>query len=616
MEVQEYLDKMNEIQALLLEYIDEEDNSQEKIKIIIKLFKDQKILDNKHQLTSVLYLLRSIIDYHYRTTNFFEKIFKIIQYLKEGIKKYYLNSEIYNIFNNKRIILFLLQEKILMFDLSVFQDISIGSRILDTGLYLFPEIKQFLDEETIEITNIPQNITKCRDIEYYDNIILQYIQKDLIDEFISYVNKFNIEIDQKIPKTTIFETNVFLIENENQKPIEYAAFYGSVKIFKYLVGQKCTMDPKLWLYAIHGRNAEIIHILEEYQIKPSNLKECLSFSIKCHHDELTNYILSNYVEKEENTSFILKKSLKYYNFTFIQPELINSNSFFILCKRNYYILASQVLKNDKEIDINLRKLSEKTNQWNNVILKNENTALFDAVRLRNFDIIHLLLENNDINANKKSLEKYIFNNECEITPLCQAIKRYDSEMVKFLLDHKNVDVNMKSKFNNGMLTPLFMAIGNGSIEIIKLLLNRVDIEVNLKSIKYDLYTDEESDWKMQVFMEIPPLIEAVKKNNIEIVKLLLDHKDIDVNAIVRNEIMEQDEHYFTERSALYEAVYYDTVEIIRLLINQEKIDVNYKAKTIQDNQITEECSILERAIQINNPEVIKLLQETIKNLTK
>lgn len=84
---------------------------------------------------------------------------------------------------------------------------------------------------------------------------------------------------------------------------------------------------------------------------------------------------------------------------------------------------------------------------------------------------------------------------------------------------------------------------------------------------------------------------------IEIVKLLLDHKDIDVNAIVRNEINEQDEKYFTERSALYEAVCFDKVEIIRLLLNQENIDVNYKAKTICDNQITEECSILERAIR-------------------
>lgn len=52
MEVQEYLDKMNEIQTLLLEYIDEEDN--------------------------------------------------IIHFLKEGKTKYYLNSEIYNFFLIKK----------------------------------------------------------------------------------------------------------------------------------------------------------------------------------------------------------------------------------------------------------------------------------------------------------------------------------------------------------------------------------------------------------------------------------------------------------------------------------------------------------------------------------
>ena len=125
--------------------------------------------------------------------------------------------------------------------------------------------------------------------------------------------------------------------------------------------QKCHLSQKIWLAAIHGRNPEIIHILEEKEIKPedSSYLECLSLAIKCHHNELVNYLLDNYVKNEDISSFIMEKSLKSHNFALIQPEMINSNSFYELCKRNYYILAKLVLENDKNIDINSRTLKNK-----------------------------------------------------------------------------------------------------------------------------------------------------------------------------------------------------------------------------------------------------------------
>lgn len=56
--------------------------------------------------------------------------------------------------------------------------------------------------------------------------------------------------------------------------------------------------------------------------------------------------------------------------------------------------------------------------------------------------------------------------------------------------------------------------------------------------------------------------EAADRNSIEIDKLLFEHKDFDVNSITRNEIDEQDEKYFTERSALYESVHFGNLEIV------------------------------------------------------
>ena len=59
------------------------------------------------------------------------------------------------------------------------------------------------------------------------------IRKDLIKEFLVFVNKKELNLDSKL-KSSIYETNSFLIKNESITLIEYTAFYGSIQIFQYL----------------------------------------------------------------------------------------------------------------------------------------------------------------------------------------------------------------------------------------------------------------------------------------------------------------------------------------------------------------------------------------------
>ena len=66
-EIQEYLDKMKEIQDLFFDYMDEDANDQEKF---------NKLINDKQQLKSLIILLASIADHHYCTFYFFEKTFK------------------------------------------------------------------------------------------------------------------------------------------------------------------------------------------------------------------------------------------------------------------------------------------------------------------------------------------------------------------------------------------------------------------------------------------------------------------------------------------------------------------------------------------------------------
>ena len=80
-------------------------------------------------------------------------------------------------------------------------------------------------------------------------------------------------------------------------------FYGSIQIFQYLRLSNVDLLPSLWLFIIHGKNPELIHILEENKIEPelNNYQICLVESIKCHHNEFAYYFLNNYLNGEDQS---------------------------------------------------------------------------------------------------------------------------------------------------------------------------------------------------------------------------------------------------------------------------------------------------------------------------
>lgn len=122
------------------------------------------------------------------------------------------------------------------------------------------------------------------------------------------------------------------------------------------------MTPSIWLYAIHGRNPELIHLLEEKKIYTSCFKitKDLTISdyyieaIKCHHNELADYIQNNLIQYEQiNEDDVRFNSLKHYNYSFFPEDLNNDTSFFYLCQFGYPQLVRIILKTGN-ININAR----------------------------------------------------------------------------------------------------------------------------------------------------------------------------------------------------------------------------------------------------------------------
>ena len=108
-----------------------------------------------------------------------------------------------------------------------------------------------------------------------------------------------------------------------------------------------------------------VHLLEDYDVEPTikihrNFKyvEEKSYigifneSIKCHHNDIANYIINKYLQKEDENSYdTFVHSLKYYNFSFMLNEHINESSFGHLCHYDYYSLVKFLYMN-KDVNIN------------------------------------------------------------------------------------------------------------------------------------------------------------------------------------------------------------------------------------------------------------------------
>lgn len=122
--LQDYVDKKKNIQKYFIGYIDDEENDDKNLDDFIAIFNQSSIKEDKNELYLFLQLILAVSNNHYRLPNFFTKLFKIILYIKEDIIKYFTNEEIFKIFkSNKRVISFLIEEKIITINESILSSI-------------------------------------------------------------------------------------------------------------------------------------------------------------------------------------------------------------------------------------------------------------------------------------------------------------------------------------------------------------------------------------------------------------------------------------------------------------------------------------------------------------
>ena len=425
-----FLEKWKNIDEYLKSFLYEDDNTEEHFTNFMQLISNYQILENLTDLKILLFMIRSISNNFYRKLHFFSKIEKIIFFLKKKIQQYYSNIEIFLIFkSNKRILLFLFDQKIVILDYQMinffFQEKFIKSNHI---LYFFPEIKNFIinnfnfEDKEFNLNDMSyQMFLQHRNIGENENTVCQLIRKDSINEFIAFVNKEHISLSSQIP-LSIFETNSFLLKN-NPNLIEYSAFFGSFQIFIYLVKNGAEITPNIWKYSIHGRNCKIIDFLEKNNIIPINgsYLNCVFESIICHNHHIAQYIFNKYLKNsisdiDDFNDIFKKQCLKYFNFESLrsdftisldslfayinvdhQMQLFNTNN--IVEMTNEKLLLFDLMKSLYSTVISLQNINQRQNE----IIDNLNDKI-DILQIQNEELKN---KNKYLNLRKANLEKKI-----------------------------------------------------------------------------------------------------------------------------------------------------------------------------------------------------------------
>lgn len=365
MSISEYVTQQKAIQKSLLDYIEHEGNDKSYYDNLIKLLDNPSIRKAKSELSTTLRLIADVSNNYHRTPDFFHKIFQIILFFKDDIKQTFTNLQILKIFRkNKQVILFLIKEQILIPDKSVVEKISYENyKKKFFPCFFYPELKNFMDDKLLrevepKINDINKNgpnaFEQFREIGENNEQICDLIRKDSLDEFTSHVKANNVSLSKTI-EPSVFETNSFLL-HRIPTLIEYSAFYGSLKIFNYLLQNNVQLTGSVWLYAIHSKNMELIHLLEEKNVQPQDptFNECLVKAIKCHHNDIADYIKSHFIKDQSLNTRVNSQIIGSRNYHYFPEDLSKSNEFYDLCKYNYTTIVDMLLTNVANIDVNVR----------------------------------------------------------------------------------------------------------------------------------------------------------------------------------------------------------------------------------------------------------------------
>lgn len=302
-----------------------------------------------------------------------------------------------------------------------------------------------------------------------DNEIIKVINDDDIDSLQRIVNS-NLSSDYFQLKMRLHsEKDRF---NYEMYLTDIAAYFGSLKCFKYLICNQAAVGNDLPIFAILGQNYEIVHVCDQkYNSSFNNL--CVEAAFMCHNVELFQWLTEN--KNFFNASYYSKlfiqciKTSNYGIFNYIyeycndlNENLLNNKSLFTICEMNNSILFEWYLEKVKKIEQNDLQLcfyyASKGGDTNFI------NHLFD-LGIKKYDRymdaspLHYLTIKGDLDIIKKTLDlnRKVLNVSCQfakfkLTPLMIAFKYKRYDVAEFFLSQKDLDLNACGSIENVFLS--------------------------------------------------------------------------------------------------------------------------------------------------------------------
>lgn len=370
---QKIIEKNKNVQEKILDFIENQEFNDNSFQILISYFEQQGISQNKKEFGEILRIISNISANHYRTKDFFVKFEKILSHYRNEILNYFDSNELFEIFKiSKRILLFLYENEFIVPNESMFNYLSQNCAygFEEQMLYFLPEFEEYtgnctnygIERAIAEFKKNNQKIIKDdrKSGENNDQYMYQLIRNDSIKEFVAYINETNHSLSETVD-ISIYETNPFFYD---RKPslIEYAAFYGSIKIFNYInYKENPVKNNSLWLCAIHSNSLKMIHLLESLNAEIEDLSSLIFETIKCHHNDLVKYFLFNFQDQEENYPYFYDHFIKHSNFSGLSNflsfqslnEFLKNNSLpSVFYKYGHHSSLLNILK-DKNLTIDI-----------------------------------------------------------------------------------------------------------------------------------------------------------------------------------------------------------------------------------------------------------------------
>lgn len=337
---------------------------------------------------------------------------------------------------------------------------------------------------------------------------LEVIQKDDID-ILQQILLCNSQLSQK--KFQMVSLNHKLGKFQELYLMDFAAYYGSIKIFKFLfLSKEAKYSDIINCFAVAGGNTEIIHICETIS---NNYEICLNVSVQFHKNDIYDWLIMN--KNAEPDLECLLSSIRFHNMILFidiidfffetnkQEEIINNIHEIIECMIHSFepYMLQYILNN-----LNVPKCDDFQNEallaikilafqcfeilinfFDYSSIENSATILFfTSIKYSVMPFVEIISNKYD------DIIDYNYQDEKGQTALHLSVILNDLNKTQYLLNKckkVNIDINIK---DNSSLTPFLYAIKEGNEEIVKLFLNSKKVRGNDHdqiSINYFLITE-------------------------------------------------------------------------------------------------------------------------------